>query len=84
MKTWILLFWLVILGGCAATNPNLWGPSPEDPTLKRAVYECQEEMDNRLRWAAGFGGVVVPIAAAINAPGKFDQCMESRGFQKAP
>lgn len=79
---WLALAWG--LGGCVANQAAMWASSGEDPSLKRAIYECQEESDNRLRWAAGFGGIFVPIAAAVKAPGKFDECMVSRGYQRAP
>lgn len=70
----------LLLGGCVATSPAQWGASGEDPSLKRAIYECQADADNVARWAAGFGGVVVPIVALVKRPGNFNACMESRGY----
>ena len=83
MSRALWLISVVAFAGCLSTRPEQWGASGEDPTLKRAIYECKSDVDRKLGFAANFGGAVVPIAAMIRAPGHFNDCMESKGYKRA-
>jgi len=81
-RAWLLL--TLLLGGCVAGSPTQWGAADHDPSLERAIYECQADVRSMTYSGAAFGGVVVPIAALVRRPGLFNECMVGRGYQRAP
>ena len=83
MKRWAM--WLlcgVVLAGCLSTRPEQWGASGEDPTLKRAIYECKSDAMGVSARANAFGGAVMPIVGGFQARNVFNECMESRGYKR--
>ena len=87
MNRWTLGLALLTIGyllaGCLSTAPEAWTHQPDEQTrARRAIYECKADVDDKLRFAAAFGGVIVPIIALAKASGNFDTCMASRGYVK--
>jgi hypothetical protein len=81
MRKWIGL--ALLLTGCVSTNPEAWTHAPDEQTRARAaIYDCKEDADAKLRWAAGFGGAIVPLVALFKNSSEFDKCMAARGYVK--
>ena len=79
----LLIIVLLFTTGCLSTRPEQWGASGEDPTLKRAIYECEQDAAGMGHRAAVFGGAVVPLVALFRMRPMFNECMESRGYKAA-
>jgi len=78
-----LLLVACALGSCLSTDPKQWTTSGEDTTLKRAIYECKQDAAGESHRATAQGGAVMSIVGLFAMRSKFNECTESRGYQKA-